>query len=290
MGIIYGLAAAILWGSGDVLINRLTVLVGTSKSLVWTQVLSLAFWLIYGLSAGVPKSGGIRPWEIAAFCGVFHVAGMFFTYRAFEVGTLSIVSPIASSFAIVTAALALCAGERPGGYALGGAGLLILGVIVVTRSASGGGNATRKGIPEALASAVGFGVMFWLIDRTYPALGMAWPLVVLKVMASLSAVVAVSLARKKNPAEEVPAEAPKFRGEVWILAAGVMLTDSFAWVTFMLGQGHSYTTIVTALASLFSVVTVILAAVLLRERLNRPQWAGIIAIFVGILLVSLKFQ
>jgi uncharacterized membrane protein len=44
---------------------------------------------------------------------------------------------------------------------------------------------------------------------------------------------------------------------------------------------------VTALASLFSVVTVVLAAALLKERLNRPQWIGIVVIFAGILLVSL---
>ena len=47
MGIVFGLLAAVLWGGGDVLINRLTVLIGTSKALVWTQLLSLIFWVVY---------------------------------------------------------------------------------------------------------------------------------------------------------------------------------------------------------------------------------------------------
>ena len=285
MGIVYGLLAALLWGGGDVLINRLTQFIGTSKSLVLTQLLSLLFWVVYATIHGFPTNPGSSPWQIAAICGVFHVAGLVLTYRAFEIGTLSIVSPIASSFAIVTAVLALATGEKPASLAILGAFMLVLGVVVVTRASGSGGNATLKGVPEALGSAIGFGVMFWLIDRSTPALGMAWPLVVLKVMASSYAVVAVLASKKK---EEVAAPATASKAHVWLLAAGVALSDSLAWVAFILGTNTSYTSVVTALASLFSVVTVVLAALLLRERLNRPQWAGIVTIFAGILLVSLQ--
>jgi drug/metabolite transporter (DMT)-like permease len=119
LGIIYGLLAAILWGGGDVLINRLTVHAGTTRALVLTQVLSLLFWIVYAVAYGFPGGKGMDPWMVAVVAGFFHVAGLVLTYRAFEIGTLSIVSPIASSFAIVTAVLALITGERPSAIARG---------------------------------------------------------------------------------------------------------------------------------------------------------------------------
>ena len=283
MGIIYGLLAAILWGSGDVLINRLTQHTGTMRALVFTQLLSLLFWVVYAFCGQFPSNAGISPWQFAALAGVFHVGGLVLTYRAFEIGTLSIVSPIASSFSIVTAVLALFMGEKTSPLALAGVAMLVLGVIVVTRASSQDSSATLKGVPEALGSALGFGVMFWLLPaKSEPALGMAWPLVVLKVMASSSAVLALWRSKRTEGST-----LHLTKSQVWMCAIGVALTDSLAWVTFILGtRDQKAVAVVTALASLFSVVTVVLAAMLLRERLTKVQYAGIAAIFLGIALVS----
>ena len=65
------------------------------------------------------------------------------------------------------------------------------------------------------------------------------------------------------------------------------LLDTLAFVAFNLGIGSAYTSIVTALASLFSAVTVLLAWAILRERLAPAQWAGVAVILAGVLLVSL---
>lgn len=279
MGILYGLAAALLWGGGDLFINRLTTLIGTARSLLYIQILSLLCWVsvaIFWFPSGAPAYA----WGIAALCGVFHVLGLVMTYRAFEVGTLSLVSPIASSFAIVTVILALASGERPAVVALLGVLVVILGIIVVTRSGASSEAASLKGIPEALLSALGFGVMFWQIDRATDVLGMAWPLVVLKIMACSYAVGAV-MATRPAPAASPP------RFQVFGLALAVALSDTLAWGAFILGTHTAYTSIVTAIASLFSVFTVVLAAIFLKERLTKQQLGGIVAVFVGILLVSL---
>lgn len=265
------------------LINRLTQYVGTYKALVLTQAFSLLFWLAYGPLTKRPDGAGMDAWGMAAVCGIFHVVGLILTYRAFEVGTLSLVSPIASAFAIVTAVVAVIAGERPGAIPLIGTALLIAGVIVVTAASGGGGNATLKGVPEALGSAVGFGIMFWLIQGPEESLGTGWALFVLKAMAFSSSLVAMVARRGK---EEVQDAAGGTASKIWLYALAVAVSDSFAWLALLAGYQTRDTTVVTALASLFSVVTVVLAAVLLRERLNRPQWGGILAVFVGIGLVS----
>ena len=70
-----------------------------------------------------------------------------------------------------------------------------------------------------------------------------------------------------------------------VLAAAVL--DTLAYVAFNLGIASAYTSIVTALASLFSAVTVLLAWAILRERLAPAQWTGVAVILAGVLLVSL---
>ena len=68
---------------------------------------------------------------------------------------------------------------------------------------------------------------------------------------------------------------------------GAGLCDNLAFVAFNTGLSNTHTSIVTALASLFSAVTVLLAWAILRERLSIGQWAGVSVILIGVLLVSL---
>ncbi len=286
MGIVFGLLSALFWGSGDYLITQLTRRVGTRLALVYIQTVSLMAWLI--LLAVVPNNlmGGPRTWMIVVLTGFCHVLGLAFVYRAFQVGTLSLVSPISSSFAVVTALLALIAGERPPLLALAGAGLLFVGVVVATRSPSDEPKRGKslKGIPEAIGSALAFGTMFWLFYFfVQPDLGYIWPLIVLKTMAAVSSIFALAYKRGKHK--------PPISGwtplTVWLLAIAAAAADTLAWLAYIWGTSTEYATIVTGLASLFSVVTILLAWALLRERLAPNQWAGVAVILLGILLVSI---
>ena len=65
------------------------------------------------------------------------------------------------------------------------------------------------------------------------------------------------------------------------------MADTLAWLAYIWGMRTTYATVVTALASLFSVVTVLLAWKVFRDRLAAHQWAGVAVILLGILLVSL---
>jgi len=216
------------------------------------------------------------------------VLGLALVYRAFEIGTLSLVSPISAGFAVVTAILAMASGEKPPFLALAGALLLCFGVVLATRGADHGPGIRGKirGVPEALGSALAFGTMFWLFYfYVQPTSGYIWPLIILKTMASGASAFAVAHARRRRGrGGESPIGKP---GRIWLLAAGAAAADTLAWLAYIWGTASSYATIVTALASLFSVVTILLAWMLLRERLGRGQWAGVAIILLGILLVSL---
>lgn len=283
MGVIYGLAAAFFWGTGDYVINRLTVVAGTIRALLLTQIFSLMVWIVVVLltGSGVATAGLVG---LAILAGVFHVIGLVLTYRAFEIGTLSLVSPLASSFAIVTALLELMSGERAPVPALAGTALLICGIIVITRYSANDETMTLKGVPEAIGSAIAFGVMFWLISGVETKMGVAWPLMILKTMALASAFITLMIGRRKSS----KVESTKFNWKPEIgMGAAVAVLDSLAWAAWIYGTHFSFKTIVTALASAFSAVTVVMAAILLKERLRTQQYIGIGILLAGIVLVSL---
>lgn len=281
MGILLGLGAALFWGLGDFAITTLARYVGSARSLLYIQIFSLLSWVILIWVFPHEVTGGINPWLLAGLAGIFHVAGLVTTYRAFEIGTLSFVSPFASSFAIVIVLITVMTGKGPAPVALLGTLFLVAGIVVVTRSTPSDGPVTLRGVPEAIASAICFGIMFWMIDGYVKApLGDVYPLVLLKSLATVFAI--GYAARSKMPPSE---EAPK-TSKLMVMALIAALLDTLAWVCTLFGYKQGHVAVVTALASLFSVVTIFLAGIFLKERLNRLQWLGVAVVLSGILLVS----
>ena len=138
------------------------------------------------------------------------------------------------------------------------------------------------GVPHAIGSAVAFGAMFWALGFVTPHLGPVWPLLVLRLMALSSAIFTFLMQKRRQTLEPITD-----KGRIWPLTLGVVATDTIAWIAFNVGVRSDYTTVVTALASLYSAVTVVLAWGLFRERLAPSQWTGVAVIFLGILLVSI---
>ena len=77
------------------------------------------------------------------------------------------------------------------------------------------------------------------------------------------------------------------RGNVWWLLLAVGILDTAAFVANNAGLSTGQVSVVSVLASLYGAITVLLAWIFLRERLERSQWLGIVLIFIGIVLVSL---
>lgn len=276
MGVLYGVLAALCWGCGDFVITLLTRRVGSNRALSWTQIASLLLWLAMLPIAGVPSIGAL--WGTVLLAAALHVVGLKLTYRAFEIGTLSLVSPLASGFAVVTAVLALFFGKMPAALALAGAALLVVGIGFATAAQGDSGPRTLRGVPEAIGSALAFGGMFYLFDGISEKVGYVLPLVILKTLATVT----FSLPHWREITTRVTADL-----KLWMLILGVAVFDTGAWLFYIFGLRTDFVAIVTAVASLFSVVTVLLAGVLLKERLKPLQWIGVAVILSGVLIVSL---
>src|SRR5579863_1166789 len=183
LAILLGLTGAFCWGAADFAARFASRRVGAYRTLFFMQFfgfLALSGYLKWtiGFSGIAP---GWRPWAMATFAGILNMVASLALYHSFEVGTLSIVGPVSSSYPALTVALSLLSGEHI--HLLRGIGLAVTlaGVIFASTSFSvlkaktnqaGGAESAHlsKGVGWAIAAALGFGVMFWFLGfRVLPA-------------------------------------------------------------------------------------------------------------------------
>ena len=232
---------------------------------------------------------GWQPWAWGILAGLLNTTSTVALYRSFEIGKLAIVAPISASYPVLTMLLSTLTGERLTLTRLAGLLLAIAGVVLVARGVEAAEDVNarddqarpgkaRLGVGWALLSALGFGVMFWLLGmHVVPLLGSAPSVWTIRLTSVVATAVAMLVFRRSLAA-------PSRRNLPWIF--GVGLLDTGAYLLNNSGMQHEQTSVVSVLASLYGAVTVGLAAVFLRERVSWMQWLGIVAIFVGVVLIS----
>ena len=147
--------------------------------------------------------------------------------------------------------------------------------------APGAATSRVPGIGIALLSALGFGVLFWVLgNRAVPRVGFAATVWMIRLTSS---VMTAWIFADATATDELPRTA---RSPAGCLGMGVL--DTGAFILNNLGMKLEQVSVVSVLSSLYGAVTVLLAAVVLREHLRKIQWMGIVGIFVGIVLISLQ--
>lgn len=284
MGTFLGLLAACFWGLADFFAARVSRASGAYRTLFYAQLIGWSALSFLLLSQGRLPAATLEVWLLAGLLGLLNVVGSLAFYRALQVGIVSLVSPIASSFAAVTMVLALVEGERPGAIQLAGLALTLISVISIGRLSAG--RTTRseaipsssEGLGLAVLAALCFGFAMWLFDWTVPVMGTLWPTWIVRLVAML-------LLGAFAPAFGQPLTL--LTRSLWPMLLAIGLLDTGAFLVYSLAITMTFTSIVVVLSSLFSVFTVILAQLLLRERLSRAQWLALIGVFSGIGLISL---
>jgi drug/metabolite transporter (DMT)-like permease len=289
MSIILGLSAAVCWGVTDFLARYASRELGAYRSLFFMQAFGLGLlslvWL--GLDRDMVLHATRAAWAWDVVGGVLSTAAVLALYRSFETGKLAVVAPISAGYPALTALLAIASGEQVTAGRWAGIALVLAGVSLTVGAAGSAelgleaGAAAqdpRAGVGWALAAAAGFGVMFWLLGfHVVPELGGFMSVWVLRLVATLGLGVAAWPARQSL---RIPR-----RGMVWMLVAMGAL-DVGAYLSNNFGMEFRHISIVTVIASLYAAVTVLLAAVVLRERLNCKQWIGVALIFAGVVILS----
>ena len=279
----FGLATAFGYGTSDFVARQAAQQTGHARVLFYMEV--VGFVLLAPLAFVFERSSWAwsDAWLVVLGLAVLNTFCSLFLYRAFEYGVLSVVSPIASSYPAATAALAiLFLNDRPGAPATAGIVLVLAGIVLLGRGGVHPGNAppkdARVGVVSALIAFVGFGVFFFARKLGVAVVG---PVCVASVLRLVGLVVLLGLSA---------IGVFRVRGlprSLWPSLASVGVLDSLAFLAFNVGILEGSVAIVSTLSGLFSAVTVGLAVAFLRERLTRTQLAGVLSIFVGVVLIAL---
>ncbi len=288
IGLLGGLAAALCFGVGDFLVQPLTRERGWMPAVLGVQIVSVIALLVAALIWHGPLELA-RLDATVLMLGTINTLGIVALYRAFEVGKLSLVSPIAGSMGAFTLVFAWIAGESPALIVLPGLAAVLLGIGMAGIAPREHGGESKKvgralGVGWALLSAVGFGWVFFRLGSLADAIGPAWAILGLRLVAIPWLLVVARAMRIRLRNAPDPAAPRPSRG----LLVAVAILDSGGLIALSLGSSeHGSVAIAAVLASAFPVVTILLAFVRLRERLAWWQWIGVTAILMGVLWITI---
>jgi drug/metabolite transporter (DMT)-like permease len=269
------LGGALSWGIGDFLggiaarrVAVLTVLaisqgIGVVGVLLWVALARDPF-------PGVPE---LLP---AALAGVAAVIGLGALYRGLAVGAMGIVAPISAASPLVPLAVDAARGIVPDALQIVGVVLVLSGIVTLSRERGGGSQRVAAGAGLAVVAALGFGLFVVGLDAGADE-SAPWAVVAARttsVTLAVAAAVFVTRTSLRPPRALLPA----------LVAIGVFDTGANVFVAFATTKGAAG--IVAVLSALYPVVTVLLARLVLGERLSVTRRVGGAVALAGAALVA----
>ncbi|TMC31450.1 MAG: DMT family transporter [Chloroflexi bacterium] len=210
--------------------------------------------------------------------GLVGLVGLGAAYRGMAIGVVSVVSTIAATGPVIPLVIGLILGERPTVLQFGGMAMALggIGLLAFDRRPVDGGRRLVPGVGLALLAALAFGL--FLVAIRYASRPDALYGVLATRTGSVAALVVLGIlfrSRIKVSSPDVPA----------LFAVGLL--DVGADVFFAFATTIGLLSIVSILSSLYPVATVLLARVVLQERMARLQQAGVVLALAGVGLISL---
>jgi drug/metabolite transporter (DMT)-like permease len=212
----------------------------------------------------------LAPGALAGACGAIAILAF---YRALALGTMSVVAPIVATSAIVPVLAGVLDGERPELLQWAGMAAALTGVALASMEPGGRSLDSRRALQLALLAALMIGLSLVFLDRAADHDALTGVGAMRVVAVPLLALVVLHT-RARAPLRALP-------------RLGVIgLLDTGANTAFALATTGGLLSLVAVLGGLFPVVTVALAYVLLHERLQPVQRAGVALALAGIPLIS----
>ena len=275
MGILLGGIAALLFGTSDVLAahgSRTDRPIAVTRTALLVALLFTPLFLV------------LKPWHIggtdlvyASLSGVFNGGALLALYIGYTKAPIGVVAPLASVLtAMVPVFIDLIRGN--GLSPLGGVGVVIgLFAVALSTYQPGGRGSIRNALLIGSGAGVGFGLAFALLDLTSESAGLA-PVPIQR----LSGLVLLTLVHPMVKAKWVILSGPARK-----YAIGTGLLAGVALGALQLGYRFGDAGPVSVAASQFAAVTVLLSAVVNRDRLRWWQGAGLALASVGVALMAL---
>ena len=271
------LLASACWGVADFVAGLKSRRLAALVVLLVQQAAGLVIVAVAVAAVGEGLPGG-RAILLSVGAGVAGAVALGAFYRALAVGTMSVVAPISASGVTLPVAFGLATGDELGALVALGLVLTVVGVVLASREVhedAAAAHGSRAAIGLALVAAAGFGAFFTLSDGAADE-SVLWLLVISRTTAVVLLVAALAAVRERP--------VPPSRADLPALAL-VGVLDLAATGLYALANTEGLLSVVSVVGSLYPVATVLLAWIVLRERLRGGQLAGVVIAFCGVAAV-----
>jgi drug/metabolite transporter (DMT)-like permease len=274
LAVVYGLASAASWGAGDFTGGFASKRSSVYSVIVISQLVGALFLvgLTFALAESMPSLDNLILGGIAGLSGAI---GLVALYTGLARGRMAIVAPftavVAAFFPVI---VGIVSEGLPAPRQLVGFGAALIAIWFLSQA--GNGSALRLNeLALPFLAGLGFGLFYILIDRVSQA-AILWPLVAARVasISMLSLLIAVRRQAKAPPTNQL-----------FIVALAGAL-DAGGNAFFALATQVGRLDISAVLASLYPAATVLLAWFILKERLVRQQWLGVVAALIALVLIA----
>lgn len=269
------LAAASVWGGGDFAGGLAAKRADVFRVVAAAHACGFFFMLLLALLVHevIPPRIDLLWGAIAGVVGAFGIAAL---YKALAIGRMGVVAPVAS---VVTGVLPVLVGMRteglPDRLQLAGFALALVSIWLIARPA--GEADSHRGVGLAVLAGIGFG-LFLIAGKQAGHHAVFWPMVAARSASTLLMLAVVMLS---------PGRVGSLRGAMTVtLLSG--LGDSAGNAFFIAATRHGRLDVAGVLSSLYPASTVILARVLLKERISGLQSTGIAGALLAVALISLR--
>lgn len=273
MAALLAVVSSLMWGAADFLGGVMTRRLPALAVYGLSQAVGFVFLVIVATAVGGWSADpGYWPWAIGA--SLLGMCAMLAFYQALSIGPMGIVAPLVALSVLVPVAVSLLRGEMPEPLQVLGIIVAVVGILLASGPELSGAESAKPLILAGVA-AVGFGGMFVLMaegSKHDPLMTMTG----MRVTTVLIYAVIFIVARNVGGAQP--------RDALPLVVIGVL--DAGANVMFGFATTLGLLSVTAVLGDLYPVVTAVLAAIFLRERLRGVQYAGVAAALTGVLLIA----
>ncbi|MBS4727045.1 DMT family transporter [Mycobacterium sp. SM1] len=279
IGAAYAQLSAVSFGVGDFVGGMAARRAAVLRVMVVSYPIATLLLGAVAVGAGGPVHPAAVLW--GSLYGVSQAFGAWWFNQAMAAGPISVVSPLAAILnAAVPVAAGVALGERPGGMAVAGVVLAMAAVLLVGREAAEDEDVrTHRFTPKVArltaASGIAFGLDFVLLHEA-PVECRLWPLVFARAIATVLIFAMAGISGNLQLPPPTPLR----------LAVTAALLDTLANVTMLLALQEWLLSLASVLISLYPATTVVLAIIVLRERVTRWQAGGMMLAAVSVAMIA----
>ena len=284
MPAVLALVSSLVWGVADFVGGLAARRSSPLQTLVLTTPAGVLFILPVALLVGGNVTGSITAGVLAGLFGGF---GILMLYAAFTSGPMGVVSPLSAVLAAaIPVVVGLVHGERPGTPAYVGMALAVVAIVTVglEPQAPTDDRDHQRMTGRAFALSIGAGVfigLFFTLIAFGPPDGGLWPVVFARSVSSVVIMVIAVPAARRSAAPFLPRDR-----DVRVMAVVAGALDVCANAFYLLAAQTGLLSVVAVLGSLYPAATVVLARLVLAERLSVIQKVGMVTAIVAAALLA----